>query len=136
MTNSAPQPYLINYSSDNSPQNNLAFIRMLYKNILDRTSDQSGVSYWLDQLNQHKLTRDQLIANFFDSPELQKQFSTAADAVTNAYRSLLLREPERAGLDFWSNKIASGALHASDVAKSSFIPRSSLNYKIMRHCRS
>jgi hypothetical protein len=49
---------------------------------------------------------------------LQRQFSTAADTVTNAYRSLLLREPERAGLDFWSNKIVSGALHASDVAKS------------------
>jgi len=118
MTNSVPQTYAINYVSTDSPENNLAFVRSLYKNILDRTGAQKEVTYLTNQLNQHTVTRDQLINNFFDSPELQKQFGLSADTVTNVYRSLLLREPDKAGLDFWTNALSSGALKASDVASS------------------
>ena len=118
MTNSTPQAYSINYISTDNYENNLTFVRMLYNNILDRTGDQNGVNFWTAQLNDHKITRDQLITKFFDSPEIQNQFQTPADAVTNVYRSLLLREPDKAGLDFWTNKIGAGASKISDIAVS------------------
>lgn len=116
MSNTSPKEYAINYGSGDASADNLSFINMLYKNVLDRVADADGVNYWLGLLNSHSITRDQLISDIFNSAELQNQFSSPAEIVTNVYRSLLLRDPDRSGLDFWTGALASGGIHAGDVA--------------------
>jgi hypothetical protein len=47
---------------------NLDFVTELYSNVLGRTPDQAGLTFWLDQANDG-LPRDQLLIDFATSPE-------------------------------------------------------------------
>lgn len=52
----------------NDPANG-AFITAYYQNVLSRTPDQSGYKYWLDLLDTHKISPEQLLINFSESDE-------------------------------------------------------------------
>jgi hypothetical protein len=46
------------------------FVEHLYNNVLDRTPDAGGKSYWLDSL-EHGMTREKVLINFSESAENQ-----------------------------------------------------------------
>lgn len=44
-----------------------SFVEAIYKNVLGKQGDSSGISFWLTNLLNHNMTRDQMVANFVSS---------------------------------------------------------------------
>lgn len=55
-----------------------AFVEVIYENVLDRSPDASGRSYWLNRLD-GELSRAELLARFSDSEENNDEFSSTSD---------------------------------------------------------
>lgn len=110
------QPYAINFISSDTTVNNYTFIRDLYRNILDRSVDKAGLDFWASQLNDHHLSRTQVISSFFNSPELQSQFTSAHDVVLGVSHALLLKEPDILKSGEWEKALSSGTVNAGDIA--------------------
>jgi hypothetical protein len=55
---------------------NEAFVTLLYNNVLDRTPDADGMSYWLNNLNTGALTKAGVLASFSESVENQSNVAT------------------------------------------------------------
>ena len=84
----------------------LDFVRLVYRNVLDREPDSAGQAHWLAQL-QNGLPRGSLMTQFSESAEY-RDFSQYAGQVVMAYVGLLRRSPETAGLDHWLNYLEQG----------------------------
>ena len=54
---------------------NQQYIETLYNNILGRLPDQSGLDYWIGQLNNGNETRYELLLGFAESTENKTLFS-------------------------------------------------------------
>lgn len=48
-----------------------AFIDLLYQHVLHRSGESGGQTYWYEQIDNHRQTREQILANFAESPENQ-----------------------------------------------------------------
>ena len=59
------------YSNDNS---NEKYIKNLYANILERTHDQMGFEYWIDQLNYGLESKSEILMGFAESEENKTLF--------------------------------------------------------------
>ena len=117
MSTTSLQPYVINFVSDDNAANNQIFLKELYRNVLDRSADQSGLSYWTSALNNHNLTRAELVKDFFDSPELQAKFQSSPEAAASIFHSLLNRDAKSTELNNLSNLISNGKSSVCDIAK-------------------
>lgn len=85
------------------------FITQAYQRFLNRVPDQSGLAYWVLQMQQG-LTDEHLEAGFAASPEFfQVNGGTYQGLVTGMYEDLLLRHPDQSGLAFWDGKLQGGA---------------------------
>jgi hypothetical protein len=83
-----------------------AFVDRVYRNVLGRSPDAAGWSYWTSLLARG-LTRGDLMLAFTESPEYR--VATDADAqVVMLYAGMLGRVPEPAGLAYWSGVRRSG----------------------------
>ena len=114
-------------------------IELLYKAVLNRSSDAAGKQLWLNQLNEGK-TFKQVIAGFCSSNEFKKLCadygiqpgsasagSTSGGSqpqvdetkirafVTRCYQIILGREPEAKGLNDWTSLLASGKKTAAEI---------------------
>lgn len=56
-----------------SAPSNTKIVDSFYKNVLHRTPDQAGYDYWLDQLNNNKISVAGMLASFSESTENQAQ---------------------------------------------------------------
>ena len=54
------------------------FVKILYRNVLNRHSDSEGLAYWTGRLRSGGLTRPQVLLAFSDSPELVESSSSLA----------------------------------------------------------
>lgn len=84
-----------------------AQVQQLYVGLLGRAADQTGLNYWLNELNATpaKMTLENLRANIVNSqPEYKAIFGTLSrvDTVTKIYSNLFGRAPEAAGLTYWT----------------------------------
>jgi hypothetical protein len=85
------------------------FVTQAYQRFLSRTPDAQGVAYWVSEL-QGGLTDEQLEAGFAASPEFfQVNGGTNQGLVRGMYVTLLLRQPDQAGLDYWVGQLEGGA---------------------------
>lgn len=84
--------------------NNETFIRQAYSDLLGREADTGGLSYWLTPLNGGQVSRSQVAAAFFNSPE----FSETGLYIIKLYVAVLRRDPDFDGWDYWSNALRSG----------------------------
>jgi hypothetical protein len=67
------------FSSKYGPLDNGQYVERLYRNVLGRAGERSGVEFWLGHLNDG-LSRAKVLAQFADSPEnVQKTSETFAD---------------------------------------------------------
>ncbi len=96
------------------------FVETLYKTFFDRKSDAAGKKGWVDAINSKKMTRADVVNNFIESTEwcnvcadygvksgAKYHKSTiasknATDFATRLYTCCLKRDPEDAGLKYWS----------------------------------
>lgn len=84
-----------------------AQVQQLYVGLLGRAADQTGLNYWLNELNATpaKLTLENLRANIVNSqPEYKAIFGSLSrtDTVTKIYNNLFGRAPDAAGLAYWT----------------------------------
>lgn len=99
---------------------NSAFVTLLYKNVLGRAPDASGLSSWLDQLNGGG-SRAEVVVGFSESAEYRNRTAVPASAWATTvldgavygqafrlYGATLGRAPDQAGFIQWVDSLASG----------------------------
>lgn len=82
----------------------------LYKAAFDRTPDQSGLSYWIKQLD-NGATLGSVARGFLQSPEFQSLYGASAsdrDFVAKLYNNVLDRMPDQGGYDYWLGQMQQG----------------------------
>ncbi len=76
-----------------------AYIRRLYRELLDRTPDAAGLDFWVAALDGGHLTPPEITVGFYQSVESRGR------RVEGLYDTILLRPPDPAGLEFWRGEL-------------------------------
>lgn len=118
----------------NRSYNDEEYVEMLYEIFLERPSEPSGKAYWVSMLSAgtSRLRVAELIGNTPEfemvcarygmaqgshSMEYVKLYPRIADFVTSYYNGLMNREPDAAGLEYWTKSLIRGNNTASDLTK-------------------
>lgn len=104
-----------------------AFIRLVYKNVLDRVPDSYGETYWTNTLRSG-MTRGQIMVGFSESVEFQRKTGTVPPVVTESWTSQMLKRvnAERAArgarpLVLCNTLNAAATGHSTDMATRNFL---------------
>ncbi|HEV3342390.1 MAG TPA: DUF4214 domain-containing protein, partial [Pirellulales bacterium] len=116
------QPYgIIAQGIFDSDERLMPIVTRYYEQFLLRTPDQQGLMYWVG-IWQHDGGPENVVAGMISSPEffaqagLQHPTDSPNQAwVRTLYERLLNREPDTQGLDFWTNKLNTGAMTRPQV---------------------
>lgn len=83
-----------------------------------RPADPAGLDYWSESLEAVNGDLSGIIAAFGNAPEYYLRFGDlpAAELISNLYRNLFNRDPEPAGLAFWTGQYESGAMSLQSIA--------------------
>ncbi len=135
--------------SDEFTKRNLSdreFVDVLYRTFFNREADAGGRANWLAALAAGK-TRGYVLSGFVNSTEFDRLCDSYGIArgtmredgspvnpgirsfVERCYTKVLGREGEKAGIEDWTNRIATGQMSAEDVAKSFFFSDEYTNKK-------
>ncbi|MCU1453057.1 MAG: hypothetical protein JWN46_1203, partial [Acidimicrobiales bacterium] len=87
------------FTSTYGPLTNADFVDLVYKNVLGRPGDSTGVGYWVKKLNAG-MTRGTVMLSFSESPEFTTKRSGVVNTVSVFY-GLLRRAPTGAELSTW-----------------------------------
>ncbi len=102
------------WSSFASSLNNLTTqeeVQLLYIGLLGRAADAAGLAYWENEINNGRITLDQLRTNLVnEQPEYQQNYGQLSnyDLIVAIYRGLFNREPDKRGLLYWENELNQG----------------------------
>ncbi len=110
------------------------FVNILYKTMFDREPDESGLGFWLSNLDAG-YSRDEVIYGFVSSLE----FAALADSfdvtpiseneeteflidnfVRRFYKFVLNRDPDTVGNDYWTSKLLNGDETGGNIARGFF----------------
>jgi hypothetical protein len=99
-----------------------SIVRGLYLEILEREGDSGGVAHYVS-LMERGVTEDKIRSAFLGSQEYkrlqesknQQQERTSAEIVTEAYRSILYREPDSAGLGYYAGLMDNHGKTEADI---------------------
>ena len=83
------------------------FVKRLYQNFLGREADTEGLDHWKEEFEQGK-TATFVAKSFFTSEEFKNQINpnlTNEQYIAMLYRTMLNREPDLAGLQYWEDQI-------------------------------
>jgi hypothetical protein len=83
------------------------FVRLVYRNVLDRTPDTGGETFWNARLADRSATRGQVMTGFSESPEYRGVLAAKVRVVL-AYVAMLERSPEQGGLEHWVSRGVDG----------------------------
>lgn len=82
----------------------------LYKAAFDRTPDEPGLGYWIDELSSG-MNIQQVAQGFVDSAEFKTLYGAYTNDqafITLLYNNVLDRTPDAAGFDYWEDEIERG----------------------------
>ena len=105
---------------DTGAGENAGMAYRIYQAAFNRTPDVDGLAYWLATLDSGAASLSAIANHFIHSPEFILTFGTP-ETVTNArfvelmYSHTLGRAFDRAGLDFWAERLNSEAFSRADV---------------------
>jgi hypothetical protein len=85
-----------------------SYVFRCYKMILERNGDASGLNYWTEKLINKSMGGGNVAASFINSGEFKKRGLSNEEIVTVAYKALLDRNPDSAGLKEWVSRMESG----------------------------
>ena len=91
------------------------FATRLYTVVLGRTPDPVGLEYWGNRLRTRNISFADCARGFLFSQEFLAKNVSDTEYVTVLYRTFLDREPESAGLDYWTGRLASGSVNRDTV---------------------
>ena len=92
-----------------------SFIHNLYRGILDREADESGLNYWTNQLKDKKISLYQLVKGFTDSTEFTGRGLSDADFIRALYKGVLSRDPAQNEVDSWLDQMNNNGYTRDDV---------------------
>ena len=92
------------------------FVERIYQNVLGRSADAEGMTYWVNGIESGRFTPNDVVLNFVNSQEFVSKNVDNAQYVTDLYRAFFDREPDTAGLNNWVNALNNGASR-QDVAR-------------------
>ncbi len=108
------------FSNTYGALSNVEFVKLLYKNVLDRAPDSEGLGNWVELLN-HGVARTDVVVGFSESGEFQKNtaIGTAAFVAANLmpeatgqafrlYQATLDRAPDQEGFNNWAATLSYG----------------------------
>lgn len=96
-------------------------IENYYKQFLLRDADAAGLAYWRDRVWKAEGGPEQVVAGMISSAEFFFQAGGAVQSWLNqAYRRLLGREADEAGLQYWAQWINSGRMTLAQVVLDGF----------------
>ncbi len=84
------------------------FVENMYREALGRPSDKEGFAYWTSAIVDQTSARNAIKAAFA-STEFSLGCLNPEETVRRIYRSALLREPDKGGLEYYSGLIENGA---------------------------
>ena len=114
---------------------NEEFVRRTYLTLLNREPEPTGLSYWVNELENHGKLRDQIFYGFALSDEFtslcQEDFEILAhnkdderEAFIERFYNLVLgRRADGAGIDYWKGELKSHRKTANDIAKGFFFSK-------------
>jgi hypothetical protein len=90
----------------------------LYQAALDRSADQSGAQYWLDEIETDTINFVNMAASFLVSDEYVDAYGTQTNTqfVEQIYQNTFDRAADQAGLNYWLNSLDSGTSRALVLA--------------------
>ena len=100
-----------NVPSDNTNTVNEAmirFVRQAYENILGRTADEEGLSYYASLISKGNLTGAGLLEIFLKSQEFSQANLSNEEIVKIMYRACLGREADARGMSYWVSLLNQG----------------------------
>lgn len=89
---------------DTGPGQTAGEVYRLYKAAFARTPDQTGLTYWLNAIDNWGETREQIAHNFLESGESRLLYGftpTNAQLINALYHNVLNRVPDQGGFDYW-----------------------------------
>ena len=92
----------------------------LYKAAFDRTPDEEGLGYWINELDQG-FALHQVANSFVISQEFKNLYGADLNNegfITALYNNVLDRDPDQGGLDYWVNDMESNGMSRADVLAS------------------
>ena len=89
---------------------NRDFVLLIYKNVLQRNPDASGVNYWTGKLDRGT-SRGVVMTNFSESSEYKRKAQATTDLVVS-FRTMLQRVPTTAERTEWEAKLKAGVPRA------------------------
>jgi len=89
------------------------FAMQMYRDFLFREADTTGLNYWVKQIEQGGMSREQVAASFLVSTEFQKGIGSLARLYFGAFD----RVPDRDGLAYWITQFKEG-MSLSSIARS------------------
>ena len=110
------------YYSDEVADQNVkvaAFVARLYRICLGRAYEQEGLNNWVSALVSKTSTGSSVVRGFFKSQEFENRKLDDNAFVTVAYRTILGREPDAAGLNDWTKALEKG--HARETIIRGFL---------------
>lgn len=93
------------------------FVERLYVNMLGRASDSEGKNNWIRLLAGDVTNGDAVAEGFYFSSEFRRISASLSnrDFVTRMYITILGRNPDEDGLNFWINRLDTGAISRDAV---------------------
>ena len=85
------------------------FVKLLYKNILHRHADKSGLDYWVKELYNGGASAKTVTKSFFNSKEYINKKTNNEQFVKDLYEGYLDRKADASGLKYWVNQLKSGS---------------------------
>ncbi|NPA82536.1 MAG: DUF4214 domain-containing protein [Epsilonproteobacteria bacterium] len=86
----------------------IAFIERFYNILFDRDAEYGGIEYWKNALLNGEKSAAEMANYFFFSEEFEEKDYDNEEFVKLAYRTLLDREADQGGLDFWVSLLDRG----------------------------
>ena len=97
---------LILFNSLYAEQTPEGFVERLYQNVLNRNSDPSGLSYWIDRLNNE--SGAVVASGFFNSDELTNMNLSDVQYLEMLYSTLFNRDADQNGILYWIDRMNDG----------------------------
>jgi hypothetical protein len=84
------------------------FVIRIYESVLGRTPDNSGLTYWANELINGKKTGATVVANVIFGSEYTKKNVSDEEFIKTLYRSMMGREADNGGLKSWKEYLDNG----------------------------
>lgn len=84
------------------------FVSRLYRKVLGREVDQTGLAQWSNDLFDQKRTGAQIVQNIFESQEFLKKETTDAEYIELLYQAVFDRPSDPPGLASWQGVLDQG----------------------------